>query len=119
MPQVHANGIDIEYESFGRESDPAVLLVMGFATQLVGWPVSLCEGLAAEGFRAIRFDNRDIGKSTHLAQIAPPNLPAMIAAREDGPMRPIRSTTWPPTPRVSSTHSESNAPISSAPRWVA
>ena len=84
MPQVRANGIDIEYESFGREGDPAVLLVMGFATQLVAWPESLCNGLAGKGFRVIRFDNRDIGKSTHLAQIAPPNLPAMIAAREAG-----------------------------------
>jgi pimeloyl-ACP methyl ester carboxylesterase len=84
MPQVRANGIDIEYESFGREGDPAVLLVMGFATQLVAWPESLCKGLAAEGFRVIRFDNRDIGKSTHLAQLGAPNLPAMIAAREAG-----------------------------------
>jgi pimeloyl-ACP methyl ester carboxylesterase len=84
MPQVRANGIDIEYESIGREGDPAVLLVMGFATQLVGWPVSLCNGLAAEGFRVIRFDNRDIGKSTHLTRLGAPNLPAMIATREAG-----------------------------------
>ena len=84
MPQVRANGIDIEYESFGRDGDPAVLLVMGFATQLVAWPESLCNGLAGKGFRVIRFDNRDIGKSTHLAQLGAPDLPAMIAAREAG-----------------------------------
>ena len=39
---------------------------MGFAAQLIFWPKSLCEGLAAKGFRVVRFDNRDIGKSTHL-----------------------------------------------------
>src|SRR6202044_1426686 len=72
MPHVRANGIDIEYESFGRESDPLILLIMGFAAQLIFWPNSLCEGLAAKRFRVVRFDNRDIGKSTHLVgQIAP------------------------------------------------
>src|SRR5271168_2684930 len=72
MPHVRANGIDIEYESFGRESDPLILLIMGFGAQLIFWPNSLCEGLAAKRFRVVRFDNRDIGKSTHLVdQIAP------------------------------------------------
>ncbi len=72
MPQVRANGIDIEYESFGRESDPLILLIMGFGAQLIFWPDPLCEGLAAKRFRVVRFDNRDIGKSTHLAgQTAP------------------------------------------------
>jgi len=73
MPQVKANGIDIEYESFGRASDPAILLIMGFSAQMTMWPVSLCEGLAAQGFRVIRFDNRDVGKSTHLLNKGAPN----------------------------------------------
>ncbi|MBV8798832.1 MAG: alpha/beta hydrolase [Alphaproteobacteria bacterium] len=74
MPQVRANGIDIEYESFGRKSDPAVLLIMGYAAQMTMWPVALCEGLAARGFRVIRFDNRDAGLSTHLSQLGVPNV---------------------------------------------
>ena len=74
MPQVRANGIDIEYESFGREGDPLILLIMGFAAQLIFWPESLCEGLAAKGFRVVRFDNRDIGKSTHLTDRAAPDI---------------------------------------------
>jgi hypothetical protein len=61
MPQARANGIDIEYESFGRDSDPLILVIMGLAAQLVFWPKSLCEGLAAKEFRVVRFDNRDIG----------------------------------------------------------
>jgi pimeloyl-ACP methyl ester carboxylesterase len=75
MPQIRANGIDIEYESFGRNGDPAILLIMGFAAQMIMWPTALCEGLAAKGFRVIRFDNRDAGKSTHLSNMGAPNIP--------------------------------------------
>jgi pimeloyl-ACP methyl ester carboxylesterase len=73
MPQVKANGLDIEYESFGRESDPAILLIMGFSAQMTMWPTALCQGLADLGFRVIRFDNRDVGKSTHLLGKGAPN----------------------------------------------
>jgi pimeloyl-ACP methyl ester carboxylesterase len=79
MPQVRANGIDIEYESFGRASDPLILLIMGFAAQLIFWPDPLCEGLAAKGFRVVRFDNRDIGKSTHFAGQSAPDPRALLA----------------------------------------
>jgi pimeloyl-ACP methyl ester carboxylesterase len=74
MPQAKANGITIEYETFGRPGDPALLLIMGFATPLTTWPVKFCEGLAAKGFFVIRFDNRDIGKSTHLSDLGAPNI---------------------------------------------
>ena len=79
MPQVRANGIDIEYESFGRASDPLILLIMGFAAQLIFWPDPLCEGLAAKGFRVVRFDNRDIGNSTHFAGQSAPDPRALLA----------------------------------------
>src|SRR6516164_10321554 len=79
MPQVRTNGIDIEYESFGLERDPLILLVMGFAAQLIFWPEALCQGLAAKGFRVVRFDNRDVGKSTHLARLPAPDPRALLA----------------------------------------
>src|SRR5258708_9364275 len=79
MPQVRANGIDIECESFGRESDPLILLIMGFGAQLIFWPESLCQGLAYKGLRAERFDTRDIGKSTHLAGQKAPDPRALFA----------------------------------------
>lgn len=66
MPTAKSNGLTIEYEEFGRKTDPALLLIMGFSGQLTLWPVSLCEGLASKGFRVIRFDNRDIGKSSKI-----------------------------------------------------
>jgi pimeloyl-ACP methyl ester carboxylesterase len=74
MPQAQANGISIEYESFGRASDPTILLIMGFSAQMTMWPLAFCQGLAAKGFRVIRFDNRDIGKSTHLTNLGTPNV---------------------------------------------
>ncbi len=80
MPQISANGISIEYESFGAEADPAILLIMGFSGQLTMWPVALCESLAAKGFRVIRFDNRDVGKSTHLMDKGTPNVGELMAA---------------------------------------
>ena len=106
MPKVRANGIDIEYESIGREGDPAILLIMGFATQLTGWPDSLCHGLAAKGFRVIRFDNRDIGKidpSDATRRAGPGGHDREARGRRDGQRRPIPSTTWPPTRRACST----------------
>ena len=84
MPRVPANGIEIEYESFGKESDPAILVVMGFAAPLNLWPVGFYEGLAARGFRVIRFDNRDIGHSTHLTGQTAPTTPAMVAELQAG-----------------------------------
>ena len=84
MPQIRANGIDIEYESFGRDSDPAILLIMGFASQMTMWQTALCEQLAAKGFRVIRFDNRDIGLSTHLGHLPAPNAAELMGKLMSG-----------------------------------
>lgn len=72
---VRANGIRLAYEEFGESSNPAMVLMMGLGTQMIGWPIALCEGLAARGFRVIRFDNRDVGLSekmenAHIPQAA-------------------------------------------------
>ena len=121
MPQVRANGIDIEYESFGREGDPLILLIMGFAAQLIFWPESLCEGLAAKGFRVVRFDNRDIGKSTHLTDRAAPDIAKL--------WEEVSSGRRPEVPYSLSDMADdavglldalgADAPISSAPPWAA
>ena len=84
MARVHANGINIEYESFGRDGDPAILLIMGFAAQMTMWQQALCEQLAAKGFRVIRFDNRDIGLSMHLSHLPAPNPGELMAKRMSG-----------------------------------
>ena len=54
---INANGIDLAYEEFGDPTDPVMLLIMGLGTQMTGWPVDFCAGLAAHGYRVIRFDS--------------------------------------------------------------
>ncbi|MBL8518339.1 MAG: alpha/beta fold hydrolase [Betaproteobacteria bacterium] len=74
MPSVQANGIQIEYESFGDPAHPAVLLIMGLGLQMLGWKESLCRALADAGFHVIRFDNRDCGLSSHFDHAGAPNV---------------------------------------------
>ena len=64
MTSVQANGITVEYADTGPRDAPVILLIMGLGMQLIAWPQSFCDGLAALGFRVVSFDNRDIGHST-------------------------------------------------------
>jgi pimeloyl-ACP methyl ester carboxylesterase len=64
--------VRICFETFGHHADPAVLLVMGLGTQMLGWHEDLCRELAGRGFHVIRYDNRDCGHSTHFDQVPPP-----------------------------------------------
>src|SRR3954463_4014452 len=77
--------IELCYETFGDPSDPTALLVMGLATQMLGWPTEFCEQLAARGFHVVRFDNRDVGRSTHLRGRAP--TPLELITRSKKPAR--------------------------------
>src|SRR4051794_12825109 len=71
---VEANGISLAYQSFGDPKDRPLLLVMGLATQMLGWHDEFCGLLVDEGFYVVRFDNRDIGLSTHLPEAGMPDL---------------------------------------------
>src|SRR5919204_843170 len=70
--------LDIAYEERGDPKAPVVLLVMGIAAQLVHWPLGFIEALVARRLRAVRFDNRDSGRSTHMRSAPPPDLPAAL-----------------------------------------
>jgi proline iminopeptidase len=59
-----ASGIRIEYEFSGDAGAPVIVLIMGLGMQLTAWPPALVAGLAARGYRVLRFDNRDIGLSS-------------------------------------------------------
>ncbi|MFN8017413.1 MAG: alpha/beta fold hydrolase [Acidimicrobiales bacterium] len=74
------NGLELAYETFGDPSDPAIVLVMGLGTQMLAWPEELCEALAGAGHHVVRFDNRDIGLSTHL-DLPVPSLGDMLLQR--------------------------------------
>ncbi|HST33639.1 MAG TPA: alpha/beta hydrolase [Solirubrobacteraceae bacterium] len=70
--------INLCYETFGERSDPPALLIMGLGTQMVAWHEDFCRALAGRGFYVVRFDNRDIGHSTHLDGLAPPTIPQLL-----------------------------------------
>lgn len=83
MPTLHANDIDICYESWGSTDDPPLLLVMGLGAQMVVWSPEFVMQLVNAGFRVIRYDNRDVGLSTKTE--GTPATPAeVVAAREAG-----------------------------------
>ena len=79
MTAVRANGIVIEYAETGPRDAPVILMIMGLGMQLVAWPDSLCEGLAARGFRVICFDNRDVGLSSRMPSMRPLAATVMMA----------------------------------------
>lgn len=82
------NGLTLEYDTFGDPTDPPILLIMGLAAQMVAWDEEFCCRLAARGFRVIRFDNRDIGRSTWLDHEPVPNLVTLRRAlRRGDPVR--------------------------------
>jgi pimeloyl-ACP methyl ester carboxylesterase len=82
-------GIALEHETFGSPEDPALLIVAGYASQLIAWPRAFCERLATGGRFVISFDNRDCGLSTKLdGQGAEPA--AVIAAASAGDFRKAR-----------------------------
>jgi pimeloyl-ACP methyl ester carboxylesterase len=70
--------LEICYETFGSRDDPALLLVMGLGTQMIGWPEAFCQALAARGFHVIRYDNRDVGRSTHLRGYRAPTIKQLL-----------------------------------------
>jgi len=73
-----STGIELEYEVFGEPEAPTLVLVMGFALQMTGWDPRFCQSLAARGLRVVRFDNRDVGKSTKLAHAGFPDFPRAL-----------------------------------------
>lgn len=73
---VGPSGIEIAYERLGDPQAPPVLLVMGLALQMHGWPDGFCAELTGRGMQVIRFDNRDCGLSTHFHDAPVPDLAA-------------------------------------------
>ena len=76
VPRVSANGIELEYETFGDPEDRPLVLISGLATQMISWQEPFCELLAARGFFVIRFDNRDCGLSTRMEAAGPADIAA-------------------------------------------
>jgi proline iminopeptidase len=78
MPTAAANGLTLAYETSGAPDAPPVLLLMGLGMPLVFWPDAFVDGLAASGFRVVRFDNRDCGHSAKVRSGPLPSIPLAI-----------------------------------------
>jgi pimeloyl-ACP methyl ester carboxylesterase len=76
---VQANGIDIVYDTFGDRSCPPLVLIMGLSSQMVIWEDQFCTRLSERGFWVIRFDNRDVGRSSKLDLLGRPDFKALFS----------------------------------------
>jgi pimeloyl-ACP methyl ester carboxylesterase len=70
MSTARNGDVEIYYESFGDPADPTLVLVNGLGSQCINYAVEWCELFVAEGYRVVRFDNRDIGLSSKLDGVA-------------------------------------------------
>lgn len=77
-------GIEIFYEDHGDPGREVILLVMGLGAQLTLWPDELVDALVGEGFRVIRYDNRDIGLSQKMEGARAPSLPMQVLRKKIG-----------------------------------
>ena len=82
MPNTTANGIQIEYETFGDRHSPPILLIMGLSAQMIGWEEEFCKRLVEKGLFVIRFDNRDVGLSTKFEEAGIPDIVAAMQGQE-------------------------------------
>lgn len=87
MPTVHANSITLEYELAGPKNGPVVLMIMGLAGQMIYWPDPLLESFHKAGYRTLRFDNRDIGKSHKFHSKKPPHVVMQMGMKRLGVTR--------------------------------
>ena len=79
VPRAKANGIELEYDTFGDRAAKPLLLVAGLSQQLIGWDDDFCSQLADRGFHVIRFDNRDCGLSTWMEEAGPADIAAAFS----------------------------------------
>jgi pimeloyl-ACP methyl ester carboxylesterase len=82
MSSVHVGEIELSYEVRGAVDDPVFLLVSGLGRSMVSWDDGFCDRLVEQGFRVLRFDNRDTGHSTHLHDVVP-DLAAVRKGKRD------------------------------------
>lgn len=82
-----SNGIRIAYETFGDPVDTPVLLIMGLATQMWAWPDEFCRQLVDAGNHVVRYDNRDVGLSTHFDEAEDPKQVRVLFGLEEPPYR--------------------------------
>ncbi|HEY2642268.1 MAG TPA: alpha/beta fold hydrolase [Galbitalea sp.] len=76
------SGIELCYRMDGASSGRPLVLIAGLGLDLTSWPTAMIDGLVDAGFRIIRFDNRDVGRSTHVRTPPPGRLRQLLARSE-------------------------------------
>ncbi|PJI55828.1 alpha/beta hydrolase [Methylobacterium radiotolerans] len=82
--RVATNGIILAYQSFGDEAAETILLIAGLGSQMIRWTDPFCRELGARGFRVVRFDNRDTGRSTHFTEHGAMDFATLASALTEG-----------------------------------
>lgn len=72
--------VSLAYEQLDGDGEP-LLLIMGLGMQMIFWPDEFCSMLAGRGFSVARFDNRDVGQSTHFTSMGAPRLTRLLRSR--------------------------------------
>ena len=85
-----SSGIELEYVTTGDPSNPPLLVVNGYTSQLISWPQGFVDRLVAQGLFVIQFDNRDVGLSTKLdgQKVSPGKVLTTILGGEPVPPVP-------------------------------
>ena len=81
------DGVEIAYEALGPQEGERLLLIMGLGMQMVAWHDDFLRALVECGFQVARFDNRDVGLSTHFSAAGKPSILGMI-------LRPKKTATY-------------------------
>lgn len=84
MAQTMANGITLEFDTFGDKAHRPLLLVMGLGAQMIHWRDGFCDLLADREHFVIRFDNRDCGLSEKFGHLGIPDMAEMAARLQAG-----------------------------------
>lgn len=84
--------IQLEYDTFGDQKNPALLLIMGYGAQMVAWDDDLCKKFADCDLFVVRFDNRDCGLSTKFDGVKVDVDAVIRAALLDEPMPAVPYT---------------------------
>lgn len=84
MAKANANGIHIEYETFGDRGGQPLLLIAGLGSQLTGWSEEVLKELVDEGYFVIIFDNRDTGLSDKIESAGVSAYSKMVKVSSNG-----------------------------------
>lgn len=84
MAKIDANGLTFEYETFGDDTNPPLVLIMGLGAQMIRWPKLFLEALAERGYYVVIFDNRDVGLSSKMDGAPVPNIKDLYRALRNG-----------------------------------